>query len=97
MDEYSDEQIEQWNKEDVFYPDEMFIAAENEESARVAKKFMENNKEQLQKIAELETLERQDRINGAMEELDAIVLGGQDTREFYLSILYIRSTLESLK
>ena len=115
----TDEQIEKWNKEDVFYPDEMFIAAEKEEANRKmkeknltheemleiaderesenTKRFMKDNKDQLQKISELEKLERQDRINGAMEELDAIVLGGQDTREFYLSILYIRSTLESLK
>ena len=124
MEEYSDEQIEQWNKEDVFYPDEMFIAAEREEANRKmkeknltheemlsiaaereaankavedAKKFMEDNKDQLQRIAELETLERQDRINGAMAELDAIVIGGQNMREFLLSFSYIRNVLESLK
>lgn len=78
------------------YPDYLFeIAAERE--AENAKKFMEDNKEQLQKITELETLERQDRINNAHKELDAIVLGGQNMREFLLSVIYIRNTLESLK
>ena len=101
MDEYSDEQIEQWNKEDVFYPDEMLsIAAEREAANKAvedAKKFMKDNKEQLQRIAELETLDRQDRINGAMKELTAIAIGGQDAREFYLSVSYIRGVLQSLK
>ena len=78
------------------YPDEMFEEAERRE-AENAKKFMEEHKEELQQLAELETLERQDRINGAMAELDAIAIGGQDAREFYLSLVYIRNVLESLK
>ena len=78
------------------YPDEMFEEAARRE-AENAKKFMEEHKEELQKIAELETLERQDRINNAHKELDAIVLGGQNMREFLLSVSYIRNTLESLK
>jgi hypothetical protein len=36
-------------------------------------------------------------INEALEELNAIVLGGQDTREFYLSVSHIRNVLERLK
>ena len=40
---------------------------------------------------------RQELINEALEELNAIVLGGQNTREFYLSISHIRNVLERLK
>jgi|DEB19_MinimDraft_3_1074340.scaffolds.fasta_scaffold08093_7 hypothetical protein len=40
---------------------------------------------------------RQELINEALIELDAIVLGGQNTREFYLSVSHIRNVLERLK
>ena len=42
-------------------------------------------------------VERQELINEALEELNAIVLGGQNIREFYLSISHIRNVLERLK
>ena len=45
----------------------------------------------------LEEAERRELINEALEELNAIVLGGQNTREFYLSISHIRNVLERLK
>ena len=45
----------------------------------------------------LEEAERRELINEALEELDAIVLGGQNTREFYLSVSHIRNVLERLK
>lgn len=45
----------------------------------------------------LEVAERRELINEALEELNAIVLGGQDTREFYNSVSYIRKVLERLK
>ena len=41
--------------------------------------------------------ERRELINEALEELNAIVLGGQNTREFYLSVSHIRNVLERLK
>ena len=44
-----------------------------------------------------EEAERRELINEALEELNAIVMGGQDTREFYQSVTYIRKVLESLK
>ena len=47
--------------------------------------------------AMFEEAERRELINEALIELDAIVLGGQDTREFYQSVTYIRKVLESLK
>ena len=45
----------------------------------------------------LEVAERRELINEALEELNAIVMGGQDTREFYNSVSYIRNVLERLK
>ena len=45
----------------------------------------------------LEVAERRQLINEALIELDAIVLGGQNTREFYLSVSHIRNVLERLK
>ena len=48
-------------------------------------------------LEELAATERQELINEALEELNAIVLGGQNTREFYLSISHIRNVLERLK
>ena len=39
----------------------------------------------------LEEAERRELINEALEELNAIVMGGQDTREFYNSVSYIRN------
>ena len=47
--------------------------------------------------AMFEEAERRELINEALEELNAIVLGGQNTREFYLSVSHIRNVLESLK
>lgn len=48
-------------------------------------------------IEKFEEAERRELINEALEELNAIVLGGQNTREFYLSISHIRNVLERLK
>ena len=48
-------------------------------------------------LEELAASERQELINEALKELDAIVLGGQNTREFYLSVSHIRKVLESLR
>ena len=51
--------------------------------------------EDLEKV--MDAAERQELINEALEELNAIVLGGQNTREFYLSVSHIRNVLERLK
>ena len=51
--------------------------------------------EDLEKV--MDAAARQELINEALEELNAIVMGGQDTREFYQSVTYIRKVLESLK
>ena len=80
------------------YPDEMFEEAARREKENevleIAKNFIEEHTEAMEKLAEIE---RKDLIDYALEELNAIVMGGQDTREFYNSVSYIRKVLESLK
>ena len=44
-----------------------------------------------------EELTREERIKLALEEVDWIVLGGQDGEEFYGSIQFIRKVLRSLR
>jgi hypothetical protein len=44
----------------------------------------------------LEELTREERIKLALEEVDWIVIGGQDGEEFYGSIQFIRKVLKSL-
>ena len=73
------------------------LADEREKENKVleiAKKFIEEHSEAMEQLAEIE---RKDLIDYALEELNAIVMGGQDTREFYQSVTYIRKVLESLK
>ena len=62
------------------YPDEMFEEAERRELAN--KSF--------------EELTKQEKIKLALEEVDWIVIGGQDGQEFYGSIQFIRKVLRSL-
>ena len=44
-----------------------------------------------------EELTREERIKLALEEVDWIVIGGQDGEEFYNSIQFIRKVLKSLR
>ena len=44
-----------------------------------------------------EDLTREERIKLALEEIDWLVIGGQDGEEFYNSIQFIRKVLKSLK
>ena len=77
------------------YPDEMFEEAARREAAiKAVEKLYEENGDALKRLAEIE---KEELINEALEELNAIVLGGQNTREFYLSVSHIRNVLERLK
>ena len=51
-----------------------------------------------QKLAKksFEELTREEKIKLALEEVDWIVIGGQDGQEFYGSIQFIRKVLKSL-
>ena len=78
--------------------EEMFSVAAQREAENKAlealDKLYDENGEALQQLS---VIERQELINEALEELNAIVLGGQNTREFYLSVSHIRNVLERLK
>jgi hypothetical protein len=66
----------------------------NKKALEALDKLYDENGDALQQLS---VIERQELINEALEELNAIVLGGQNTREFYLSISHIRNVLERLK
>ena len=75
--------------------EEMLEEAERREAAmKAVEKLYEENGDALKRLAEIE---KEELINEALEELNAIVLGGQNTREFYLSVSHIRNVLERLK
>ena len=69
--------------------------------------LMEENKEAFQHLAAIERKElaekgfeeltTNEKIQLALEEIDWIVIGGQDGEEFYNSIQFIRKVLRSLK
>ena len=72
----------------------------------IAKNLMEENKEAFQHLAaierkefaekDFEDLTRDQKIQLALEEIDWIVIGGQDGQEFYGSIQFLRKVLRSL-
>jgi hypothetical protein len=92
------------------YPDEMFEEAERREKENkvldIAKNIMEKNKGAFQHLAAIERKEfaetdfkdltREQKIQLALEEIDWIVIGGQDGQEFCGSIQFIRKVLRSL-
>ena len=73
----------------------------------IARNLMEEHKEAFQHLAaierkefaekDFEDLTREQRIQLALEEIDWIVIGGQDGEEFYNSIQFLRKVLRSLK
>ena len=93
------------------YPDEMFEEAERREKENkvldIARNLMEENKEAFQHLAaierkefakkDFEDLTRDQKIQLALEEIDWIVIGGQDGEEFYNSIQFLRKVLRSLR
>ena len=92
------------------YPDEMFEEAERREKERqvldIAKNLMEEHKEAFQHLAAIERKElaekgfeeltTNEKIQLALEEVDWIVIGGQDGEEYYNSIQFLRKVLRSL-
>ena len=86
------------------------VAAQREKENQVldiAKNLMEENKEAFQHLAaierkelaekDFEDLTRDQKIQLALEEIDWIVIGGQDGNEYYNSIQFIRKVLRSLR
>jgi hypothetical protein len=86
------------------YSDEMFEEAERKEAANkgLYKLYDELAEIERQELANksfdaLEELPKNQKIDLALEEIDYIVIGGQDGEEFYNSIQFIRKVLKSLK
>ena len=81
-------------------------AAKEKKVLDIAKNLMEENKEAFQHLAaierkefaekDFEDLTREQKIQLALEEIDWIVIGGQDGEEFYGSIQFLRKVLRSL-
>ena len=109
--QYGKEKLRQLMNNQEPYPDEMFEEAERREKENkvldIAKNIMEENKEAFQHLAAIERKEfaekdfkdltREQKIQLALEEIDWIVIGGQDGEEFYGSIEFLRKGLRSLK
>jgi electron transfer flavoprotein alpha subunit len=95
----------------VMTHEEMLEEAEKREKENqvleIAKNIMEEHKEAFQHLAAIERKElaekdfkdltRDQKIQLALEEVDWIVIGGQDGEEFYNSIEFIRKVLRSLR
>ena len=108
--QYGKEKLRQLMNNQEPYPDEMFEEAERREKENkvldIAKNIMEENKEAFQHLAaierkefaekDFEDLTRDQKIQLALEEIDWIVIGGQDGEEFYGSIEFLRKVLRSL-
>ena len=95
---------------DLTHEEMLEIAAQREKENQVldiAKNLMEENKEAFQHLAaierkelaekDFEDLTRDQKIQLALEEIDWIVIGGQDGEEFYGSIQFLRKVLRSLR
>ena len=90
--------------------EEMLEEAERREKENkvldIAKNLMEEHKEAFQHLAAIERKElaekgfeeltTNEKIQLALEEIDWIVIGGQDGEEFYGSIQFLRKVLRSL-
>lgn len=73
----------------------------------IAKNLMEENKEAFQHLAaierkefaekDFEDLTRDQKIQLALEEIDWLIIGGQDGNEYYNSIQFLRKVLRSLR
>ncbi len=91
--------------------DEMLEEAERREKENqvldIAKNIMEENKEAFQHLAaierkqfaekDFEDLTTNEKIQLALEEIDWLIIGGQDGQEFYGSIQFLRKVLRSLR
>ena len=73
---------------------EVIVAKVSEEDFE---KVMDAAKRQELAKKSFEELTKEERIQLALEEVDWIVIGGQDGQEFYGSIQFIRKVLKSLR
>ncbi len=108
--EYGKEKIRQLMNKELTHEEMLEEAARREKENKVldiARNLMEENKEAFQHLAaierkefaekDFEDLTRDQKIQLALEEIDWIVIGGQDGEEFYGSIQFLRKVLRSLR
>jgi len=89
------------------FQEELQLTEKEKKVLDIAKNLMEENKEAFQHLAaierkefaekDFEDLTRDQKIQLALEEIDWIVIGGQDGEEFYGSIQFLRKVLRSLR
>ena len=87
--------------------EEVELAEKENRVLDIAKNIMEENKEGFQHLAaierkefaekDFEDLTRDQKIQLALEEIDWLVIGGQDGEEYYNSIQFLRKVLRSLR
>ncbi len=102
------QELTQYGKEKIreLMNEEIQLTEKEEKVLDIARNLMEENKEAFQHLAaierkelaekDFEDLTREQRIQLALEEIDWIVIGGQDGEEFYGSIQFLRKVLRSL-
>ena len=99
------EDAQNWIAEN--FQEELQLTEKEKKVLDIAKNIMEENKEAFQHLAaierkefaekDFEDLTRDQKIQLALEEIDWIVIGGQDGEEFYGSIQFLRKVLRSLR
>lgn len=107
--QYGKEKIRKLMEKEPTHEEMIEIAAQREKENKVldiAKNLMEEHKEAFQHLAAFERKEltekgfeeltTNEKIQLALEEIDWIVIGGQDGQEFYGSIQFLRKVLRSL-
>jgi len=102
------QELTQYGKEKIreLMNEEIQLTEKEEKVLDIARNLMEEHKEAFQHLAaierkefaekDFEDLTREQRIQLALEEIDWIVIGGQDGEEFYGSIQFLRKVLRSL-
>ena len=98
--EYGKEKIRELMNEEVQ------LTEKENQVLDIARNIMEEHKDPFQHLAAIERKEfaetdfkdltREQKIQLALEEIDWIVIGGQDGEEFYGSIQFLRKVLRSL-
>ena len=103
------QELTQYGKEKIreLMNEEAQLTEKENKVLDIAKNIMEENKEAFQHLAaierkefaekDFEDLTREQKIQLALEEIDWIVIGGQDGQEFYGSIQFLRKVLRSLR
>ena len=103
--EYGKEKIRKLMNKKPTHEEMIEIAAEREEANAIVAKVSEEDYQKVMDAAERQELAKkpfkdltdQERVQLALEELDWIVIGGQDGEEFYNSIQFIRRVLKSFR